>query len=166
MKTGVTLEEEARGLKKERASPRGLMCHQQSNTMSRLAISFTRILFVVGAFALPAQTGEWPGVDGDEFNDELSEQAESTELASPQKEQLAIGAKIHTVEIMSIQEIKKMSIKDRLTTMEQIWDSLCHEDFEPESPSWHETVLGERKKMMASPEARFLTIEQLRERYR
>lgn len=50
--------------------------------------------------------------------------------------------------------------------MEHIWDSLCHEDREPESPEWHETILAERKKIMDSPDAKFLTIEQLRERYR
>lgn len=50
--------------------------------------------------------------------------------------------------------------------MEHIWDSLCHEDTEPESPSWHGEVLAERKKLMDSPDAKYLTIEQLRERYR
>ena len=67
---------------------------------------------------------------------------------------------------MSISEIKKMTIQERLTTMEQIWDSLCHEEIEPESPSWHEGVLQARKKLMDSPDASYLTIEQLRERYR
>ena len=67
---------------------------------------------------------------------------------------------------MSIPEIKKMTIQERLTTMEHIWDSLCHEEVEPKSPSWHETILTERKKMMDCPDAKFLTIEQLRERYR
>ena len=67
---------------------------------------------------------------------------------------------------MSIPEIKKMTIQERLTTMEHIWDSLCHEETEPHSPTWHETILNERKKMMDSPDAKFLTIEQLRERYR
>ena len=67
---------------------------------------------------------------------------------------------------MSIPEIKKMSIQERLKTMEHIWDSLCHEEIQPESPAWHETILTERKKMIDSPDAKFLTIEQLRKRYR
>jgi hypothetical protein len=50
--------------------------------------------------------------------------------------------------------------------MERIWDSLCHEEAEPESPSWHETILNERKQMMDSAETKYLTIEQLRARYR
>lgn len=67
---------------------------------------------------------------------------------------------------MSITEIKQMSVQDRLTAMEQIWDSLCHEESEPDSPAWHEEVLSERKKLMDSPDANYLTIEQLRERHR
>ncbi|MGJ3241602.1 MAG: addiction module protein [Opitutales bacterium] len=59
-----------------------------------------------------------------------------------------------------------MTVQERLTAMEQIWDSLCHEESEPESPSWHGEVLAERKNMMDSPEAKYLTINQLRERYR
>ena len=50
--------------------------------------------------------------------------------------------------------------------MELIWDSPCNEETNPESPSWHETILTERKKKMDSPDAKYLTIEQLRERYR
>ena len=67
---------------------------------------------------------------------------------------------------MSISEIEKMSIPERLTAMEQLWDSLCHEEEEPESPVWHEEVLTGRKKLMDSPDAKYLTIEQLRERHR
>ncbi len=66
---------------------------------------------------------------------------------------------------MSITEIKKMSIQERLTTMEQLWDSLCHEEVEPDSPRWHENVLSNREKIMDSADAKYLTIEQLRERY-
>lgn len=59
-----------------------------------------------------------------------------------------------------------MTIQERLKTMEHIWDSLRDEGFEPESPDWHETIVAERKKKMNSSDAKFLTIEQLRERYR
>ena len=69
------------------------------------------------------------------------------------------------LDFMSIAEIKKMTVQERLTTMEEIWDSLCHEEIEPESPAWHQEVLAERKKRMDSPDASYLTIKQLRERY-
>ena len=67
---------------------------------------------------------------------------------------------------MRIAEIQKMSVQERLSTMEEIWDSLCHEEAEPESPTWHEEILAERKILMDSPDAKYLTIEQLRERHR
>ena len=80
--------------------------------------------------------------------------------------QLASRAKNSTFDVTSIQDIKKIPIRERLRTMECIWDSLCHEEAEPESPSWHETILNERKQMMDSAETKYLTIEQLRARYR
>lgn len=67
---------------------------------------------------------------------------------------------------MSIAEIKQMSVQDRLMAMEQIWDSLCNEESELDSPAWHGEVLSERKKLMDSPDAKYLTVEQLRERHR
>jgi len=67
---------------------------------------------------------------------------------------------------MSIAEIKKMTVHERLTTMEHIWDSLCREEVEPESPAWHQDILKERKKRMDSSDAKYLTVEELRNRYR
>ena len=88
------------------------------------------------------------------------------ELCDPEKSNLPQCSDFPKLGIMSISEIKKMSIQERLTAMEQIWDSLCHEEVEPESPSWHENVLNERRKLMDASDAKYLTIEQLRERYR
>lgn len=67
---------------------------------------------------------------------------------------------------MSIADINKMSVHERLTVMEQIWDSLCHEEKTPNSPSWHKDILAKRKMRMDSPGAKYLTIEELRQRYR
>ena len=67
---------------------------------------------------------------------------------------------------MSIAEIKKMSVSEKLIAMERLWDALCHEEKEPRSPAWHEAVLAARKERLSSPAARFLTIEQIRERFR
>jgi hypothetical protein len=63
---------------------------------------------------------------------------------------------------MSIVEIKQMSNKERLTTMEQLWDALCHQEQEPESPNWHADVLEARRMKMDSPDARYFTIDELR----
>ena len=67
---------------------------------------------------------------------------------------------------MSISEIKAMPVGERLQIMEQIWESLCQEDLTIESPSWHEGLLNERKKKIDSGEAEFLTLDQLKGRFR
>ena len=65
---------------------------------------------------------------------------------------------------MSIAEIKSMSRVEKLQTMELLWDELCHEEEEPESPVWHESVLAERQKKIQSGKARFLSMEELEPR--
>ena len=67
---------------------------------------------------------------------------------------------------MSTAEIQKMTTGEKLLAMERLWDALRHETQEPASPAWHETVLAARKERLNSSEARFLTIEQVRERFR
>ncbi len=67
---------------------------------------------------------------------------------------------------MGIAEIKKMSTAERITAMEQLWDALCHEEKEMESPQWHKGVLEKRREKLFSDKARFYTMEQLKERFR
>ena len=43
-------------------------------------------------------------------------------------------------------EIKKMSTIERLQTMEELWDSLCQEESDIESPKWHRDILEEEGK--------------------
>ena len=57
-------------------------------------------------------------------------------------------------------EIKRMPVKDKLILMEEIWDSLRHEEIE--SPSWHVDVLGERLSKINNGEAKFISIDELK----
>jgi len=66
---------------------------------------------------------------------------------------------------MSIAEIMQLPRSERLSVMEQLWDSLCRDAQEMESPAWHRKVLEARKAKMDSPEARFLTLEELGKRF-
>ncbi len=66
---------------------------------------------------------------------------------------------------MSITEIMQLPRSERLSVMEQLWDSLCRDAQELESPAWHGKVLAARKAKMDSPEARFLTLEELSKRF-
>ena len=65
---------------------------------------------------------------------------------------------------MSSAEIEKMSTSERLRSMEALWDALCHDSEEPQSPDWHRDVLADRKRLIESGEARFVSIEDARER--
>ncbi len=82
------------------------------------------------------------------------------------KEPLATIAGISIMKTMSITEIQRMTVRERLEVMEQIWDSLHREKIEPVSPHWHEGILQKRKEIMDSPDARYLSIKELRERHR
>ena len=67
---------------------------------------------------------------------------------------------------MSITEIKNMTTVERLEAMELLWDALCHEEEEVQSPVWHELILKKRKERIESGEAKFYTLDQLKERFR
>ena len=67
---------------------------------------------------------------------------------------------------MSVSEIKQMSKSERLGTMELLWEALIDDESELESPDWHAAVLAERAEKMKSPDAKFFTLDQLRERFR
>jgi putative addiction module component (TIGR02574 family) len=62
-------------------------------------------------------------------------------------------------------EIERMSVTERLQTMEQLWDSLCRDAALP-SPEWHRDVLADRRARAQSGEAKFLTLDQLKSRLR
>jgi len=55
-----------------------------------------------------------------------------------------------------------MSITERLQTMEEIWDSLLHEDTEIESPEWHNDVLKKRKKAIEDGSAKLISLDELK----
>ena len=61
-------------------------------------------------------------------------------------------------------QIDRLSTAERLQAMEQLWEALCRSDDEVSSPSWHGDVLADRKGRAQRGEARFLTLEQLRDR--
>lgn len=62
-------------------------------------------------------------------------------------------------------QIERMSVAERLQTMEQLWDSLCHATELP-SPEWHRDVLADRKARALRGEAKFLTLDEVKSRFR
>jgi len=65
---------------------------------------------------------------------------------------------------MSIAEIGKMTNSERLRVMEALWDALCHDKSEPESPEWHGDILAERRRKIESGEAKFISIDEAKRR--
>ncbi len=68
--------------------------------------------------------------------------------------------------MLELSLIDRMSVAERLQAMEQLWEALYREGGDMTSPEWHQTVLRERKARAERGEAKFLTLAQLRFRYR
>jgi hypothetical protein len=67
---------------------------------------------------------------------------------------------------MAITEISKMSVLERLQTMEAWWDSLTREPTEIKSPKWHEETLSVRKEKINNGNADFISLEELKSKHR
>jgi putative addiction module component (TIGR02574 family) len=63
---------------------------------------------------------------------------------------------------MNTIEIKKMSMIERLQTMEALWDSFLDEESEIESPEWHRDIIEERKRKIKNGKAEFFSLEELK----
>ncbi len=60
-------------------------------------------------------------------------------------------------------DAKRMSPSQRVPVMEALWESMCYEEDEIDSPDWHEDVLEDRRAKITGGEARFITLKQLRD---
>ncbi len=63
---------------------------------------------------------------------------------------------------MSVDEIKKLDIKERIILMNEIWDSLEGEDQSIKSPDWHESVLKERISKINNNEVKYISLQELK----
>jgi hypothetical protein len=67
---------------------------------------------------------------------------------------------------MSALIIKNMTFEEKMQAMEMLWDELCHDEKEVESPKWHGEVLEERKRQIESGETEIITLAELKARHR
>ena len=67
---------------------------------------------------------------------------------------------------MSVPDVSKMSSAERLQAMESLWDAICQDEDEPKSPEWHGAVLEERQQKIASGNAKWLSMDELKKRLR
>lgn len=66
---------------------------------------------------------------------------------------------------MTMAEISKMSVHERIQTMEALWDSLTQEPTEIQSPKWHEEVLSDRKEKIENGQANFISLAELKSKH-
>ena len=67
---------------------------------------------------------------------------------------------------MNMIDVKKMDVKERLQTMEVLWNSLSGEEPEIESPEWHRNILEERQSKIKSGKAKFISIKELNTKHK
>ena len=61
-------------------------------------------------------------------------------------------------------EIERMSLAERLQTMELLWRSMAAEPDKLASPDWHKTILDQRLAKVEAGQGEFLTLTQLKKR--
>ncbi len=55
--------------------------------------------------------------------------------------------------------LKEMTLGEKFMTIEMVWDDICHNSPDFQSPSWHKKILEERDKKIASGEDKLIDWE-------
>ena len=63
-------------------------------------------------------------------------------------------------------DLKQMSLPDKLSLMEALWDELCRREEEVPVAEWHKQVLNEREQQIKEGKATFGEWEGAKERIR
>ena len=63
---------------------------------------------------------------------------------------------------MLTEEIRNLPPKERIILIEEIWETLCQDSQVIDSPEWHRDTLDERRKLIESGQAVFLSIDDLK----
>ena len=62
------------------------------------------------------------------------------------------------------EDIKSMSVSERLKAIELIWESLSTSPEYIQSPDWHHEILRSREEKVSSGNATFLNMDEVRQR--
>ncbi len=60
--------------------------------------------------------------------------------------------------------IAKMTLAEKLQTMEALWDDLCRREADVPVPAWQKSILDERERLVEQGKARFSSWEAARKR--
>jgi hypothetical protein len=65
---------------------------------------------------------------------------------------------------MSINDIRDMSLQERMQLMELLMDSFHYDDAQPHSPQWHGDILKERAQLLQNGSVKTYTLDELKAR--
>ena len=66
--------------------------------------------------------------------------------------------------MIQVADIERMSLEERLQTMELLWSSIAGMPEAVNSPDWHKDVLADRVAKVERGEGEFLSLAQLKDR--
>lgn len=66
--------------------------------------------------------------------------------------------------MLAKEEISRMTSRERVETMELLWESFAKEGVDYPSPDWHGQVLTGRSEIIESGKASWLTVDELQAR--
>lgn len=61
-------------------------------------------------------------------------------------------------------ELDRMTLEEKLRTMEALWDNLCRREEAIPVPQWHKDLLDERARLIQEGKARFIDWEVAKKR--
>jgi putative addiction module component (TIGR02574 family) len=64
----------------------------------------------------------------------------------------------------ALPDVKQLSLTEKLSLMEALWDELCHDEEELPVPDWHKEVLDDRIRAVERGRASFSDLESAKAR--
>jgi putative addiction module component (TIGR02574 family) len=68
--------------------------------------------------------------------------------------------------MQAVLPLDEMTVSEKLSTMETLWDDLCHRAEDIPSPAWHEDVLSKRQNLVKEGKTQFSDLEDVKKRVR
>jgi hypothetical protein len=62
--------------------------------------------------------------------------------------------------VTALEQVRQMSLHEKLLVMEAIWDEISREEAILEVPQWHKDLLDERERQVAGGQAHFIDWEE------
>lgn len=66
--------------------------------------------------------------------------------------------------VKKIVDVDNLSTKEKLQAMEELWSSLSEAEFN--SPEWHKEILDERTQKVSEGRATYITLNELKNRFK